>query len=296
MRVFVTGATGFIGSTVVRELIDGGHQVLGLTRSDAGAEALRAADAQPHRGDLQDLESLRTGAADAEAVIHTAFIHDFSKFAENCEIEKRAVEAIGNELRGSERPFIVTSGLALLASGRLAVESDPPVPVSDTYPRASEATAAWLAERGVNTRVVRLPQVHDTNKQGLITYLNNIAREKGVSAFVGDGLNQWAAVHRLDAAHLYRLALEKGVPDGRYHAVAEEGIPLRDIAEVIGRGLKVPVVSLSPEEAGKHFGGFAAFVQIDLKASSVRTQQELGWRPTGPGLISDLEHTSAFAA
>jgi len=294
MRVFVTGATGFIGSTVVRELRDAGHQVLGLARSESGAEALRAMGAQVQRGDMQDVKSLQSGTAQADAVIHTAFIHDFSKFAENCEIEKKAVEAMGAELSGSDRPFIVTSGLALLASGRLAVESDPAVPVCATYPRASEATAALLAERGVNTRVVRLPQVHDTNKQGLITYLINIAREKGVSAWVGEGLNHWAAVHRLDAVHLYTLTLEKGVSGGRYHAVAEEGIPLREIAEAIGRGLKVPVVSLSPEEAAKHFGGFAAFVQIDLKASSARTQQELGWRPVGPGLIADLEHASAF--
>jgi nucleoside-diphosphate-sugar epimerase len=296
MRVFVTGATGFIGSAIIPELIEAGHQVIGLARTEAGAKALLSGGAQPHRGDLQDLESLRNGAANADAVIHTAFIHDFSKFAENSEIEKRALETIGSELAGSDRPLIVTSGLALVASGRLAVENDPPVPVSDSYPRASEATAASLAERGVNTLVVRLPQVHDAVKQGLITYLINLAREKGVSAFVGDGLNHWAAVHRLDAAHLYRLALEKGAPGGRYHAVSEEGIALRDIAEVIGRGLKVPVVSVSPEEATKHLGWLATFVQIDLKASSARTQQELGWRPKRPGLISDLKHAQAFVA
>jgi nucleoside-diphosphate-sugar epimerase len=288
MRVFVTGATGFIGSAIVRELIVAGHEVLGMARSDAGAKALVAAGAQAHRGDLEDLGSLRSGAAAADAVIHTAFIHDFSKFRENCEIDRRAIEALGETLAGSDRPLIVTSGLAL-APGRLATEADPPIPVTDHYPRASEHTAASLERKGIRVTVVRLPQVHDTAKQGLVSIAIQLARAKGVSAYVGDGLNRWAAVHRLDAAHLYRLALEKGTPGARYHAVAEEGVALREIARVIGQGLKVPVVSMTPEEAAQHFGWLAPFAGLDLAASSVQTRKKLGWNPTGAGLLTDLE-------
>jgi nucleoside-diphosphate-sugar epimerase len=289
MRVFITGATGFIGSAIVEELISAGHHVLGLARSDAGAESLITAGAQVRRGDLEDLKSLRNGASAADAVIHTAFIHDFSKFRENCEIDRRAIEALGDTLAGSDRPLIVTSGLALLAQGRLATEEDPPVPVSDNYPRASEHTAASLEKRGVRAIVVRLPQVHDTVKQGLVGYAIQVAREKRVSAYVGDGLNRWAAVHRLDVAHLYRLALEKGTPGAGYQAVAEEGVTAREIAEVIGRGLKVPVVSMPSEKAAEHFGWLATFVGLDLQASSAQTRKKLGWNPTRPGLISDLE-------
>ena len=286
MRVFVTGATGFIGSSVVKELIDAGYQVLGLSRSDAGAKSLIAAGAQVHRGDLKDLESLRSGAAMSDAVIHTAFVHDFSKFAENCEIDRRAIETLGSVLEGSKRSMLVTSGMATTAEGRLATEQDDPSPA---FPRVSETTAERLLKQGVRVSTVRLPQVHDTRKQGLVTYAIAVAREKGVSAYVGDGLNRWAAVHVLDAARLYRLALEKQEAGARYHAIAEEGVPAREIAEAIGRGLKVPVVSKSPEEAADHFGWLAMFAGRDLVGSSVQTQEGLGWRPTGPGLLADLE-------
>jgi nucleoside-diphosphate-sugar epimerase len=290
MKVFVTGATGFIGSAVVQELVSAGHQVLGLARSDAGAKSLTDAGAQVQRGDLEDLESLRSAAASSDAVIHTAFNHDFSKFAQNCEEDRRAIEALGDALAGSNRQLLVTSGLALLASGRAATEDDPPAPPSPTYPRSSELTALSQVPRGVRAAIVRLPQVHDTMKQGLITWAIQVAREKGVSAYVGDGLNRWAAAHRLDTARLYRLALEKADAGDKFHAVAEEGVPVRDIAQAIGRGLNVPVVSLAPEESSKHFGWLAPFVGLDLRASSVHTREKLQWNPTGPGLISDLDN------
>ena len=293
MRVFVTGASGFIGSALINELIAAGHEVLGLARSDAAAKSVIAAGAQVHRGDLQDLESLRSGAAAADGVIHTAFIHDFSKFVENCEIDRRAIEALGSALAGSDRLLIVTSGTAAaFTPGRLTTEEDAP---NSPMPRvASEKAAASLEARGVRVSVMRLPQVHDPVKQGLITYLIALAREKGVSAYVGNGLNRWPAVHRLDAAHLYRLALEKGSAGVRYNAVAEEGVPLREIAEAIGRGLRVPVVAKSPEEAGEHFGWLAMFVGVDVPASSAQTQERLGWRPARPGLISDLDQARYF--
>ncbi len=294
MRIFVTGATGFIGSAVVQELISAGHSVIGLVRSEAGTKSLIAAGADVLRGDLEDLGSLRIGAAMSDAVIHTAFVHDFSKFKQNCEIDKRAIEALGAALAGSPRPLLVTSGLALLALGRSATEDDAPVHASASYPRASEVTAMSLLARGVQASVVRLPQVHDRVKQGLVTYLINIARQKGVSAFVGDGLNRWAAVHVLDAARLYRLAIEKGAAGARYHAVAEEGVPMRVIAESIGRGLKVPTVSLSADQAGEHFGALGLFAGLDLVASSALTQQRLDWRPTQIGLMDDLEHACDF--
>ncbi len=286
MRVFITGATGFIGSAVVKELIEAGHQVLGLTRSDEGAKALAAAGAQPHRGDLEDLESLRSGATACDAVIHTAFRHDWSRFAESCELDKHAIEAIGAVLQGSSRPFIVTSGVGV-AQGRAATEDDPPLS-SPSLPRVSEVTAVALMERGVSASVMRLPQVHDTVKQGLVTPLIPIARAKGVSAYVGDGHNRWPAAHVTDVARLYRLALEKGKAEARYHAVAEEGVPLKDIATAIGRGLNVPVISISPEQAQEHFGFLGFFAERDAQISSARTRRELSWNPTGPTLLTDL--------
>ena len=289
MRIFVTGATGFIGSALVPELIDAGHTVLGLTRSDAGASSLAAAGAEVHRGSLEDLESLKSGAAKSEAVIHLAFIHDFSKFKENSETDRRAIEALGSALAGSDRLLIVTSGTLLVAPGRLATEEDEPFATSASIPRiATDEAAAAVAARGVRVSLVRLPQIHDQNKQGLITLLIDLAREKGVSAFVGDGKNRWAAAHVSDTARLYRLALEKGLP-ARYHAVGEEGVPMRDIAEVIGRRLKMPVVAKSPAEAAEHFGWLGGFAALDGPASSALTRERLGWRPVGPGLIADLE-------
>jgi nucleoside-diphosphate-sugar epimerase len=292
MKIFVTGAAGFIGSAVVKELIDAGHQVVGLARSDANAEALIAAGAEVHRGDLEDLESLRKGAAMSEGVIHAAFIHDFSKFQENCEKDRRAIEALGAALAGSDRRLVVTSGTALAAPGRLSSENDAPNP---DFPRKSEQAAAAWAARGVNVSVVRLPQVHDREKAGLVTYAIAVAREKGVSAYVGDGANRWPAVHRLDAARLYRLVLEKGAAGARYHAVAEQGVPLRAIAEVIGRRLNVPVVSQTPQQAAVHFGWLGHFVGLDCPSSSAQTQKQLGWRPEQTTtLLADLERMHCF--
>jgi nucleoside-diphosphate-sugar epimerase len=293
MRVFVTGATGFIGSVVVQELINAGHQVLGLARSDAGAKALAAAGAEVHRGDLEDLDSLRNGAASSDGVIHLGFVHDFSRFKEVCEIDRRAIEALGSALAGSNRPLIVTSGTGMGSAGPGQVATEDHFNASHPNPRAcSEIAAAAVSASGGNVRVVRLPQVHDTVKQGLVTYAIKLAREKGVAAYVGDGLNRWPAAHVLDTARLYRLVLEKGSPGARYHAVAEEGVTARDITDAIGRGLKVPVVSKSPEEAAAHFGWLGMFVGFDMPASSALTQERLGWKPTGPGMISDLERMS----
>jgi nucleoside-diphosphate-sugar epimerase len=293
MRVFVTGATGFIGTAVVRELIDAGHQVLGLARSDAGAKALIAAGADVHRGSLEDLGSLRSGAAAADGVIHTAFIHDFNNYAPAAEADRRAIETLGGALAGSDRPLIVTSGTLLVqGQGSLATEEDGSNP---NFPRKSEATALALAARGVRSSVLRLsPSVHGNGDHGFVPRLISIAREKEVSAFIGDGLNRWPAVHRLDAAHLYRLMLEKGSAGARYHGVADEGVPTREIAEAIGRGLNVPVVSKSGEEAADHFGWIARFFSIDGPASSALTQRQLGWRPVQPGLIADLSAAHYF--
>lgn len=290
MRVFVTGATGFIGSLIVRELLDAGHQVLGLTRSDAGVRALVEAGAEPHRGTLEDPASLSRGAEQADAVIHTAFDHDFSNFLANCEKDRRAIAALGGALAGSDRPLVITSGTGMGSQTPGQVATEQVINADNPNPRvASELAGLEMAEKGVKVVVVRLPQVHDTRRQGLVSPYITIAREKGVAAYVGEGANRWPAAHVSDVARLYRLAVEQGRAGERFHAVAEEGIAARDIAAVVGRGLGVPVVSLPPEQTGEHFGWMGLFAAMDLPASSAWTRQRLGWTPTGPGLIADLE-------
>jgi nucleoside-diphosphate-sugar epimerase len=290
MRIFVTGATGFIGTELVKELIEAGHQVRGLTRSEEGVEQLKAVGAEVHRGNLTDLESLRQGATGVDAVVHLAFNHDFSKFVQNSQDEIKAIEALGSVMEPGKL-LVVTSGIGITddAPGRVRRETDPPSN-SQAVPRRPEQAAHAVAEKGVRVAIVRLPQVHDTRKQGLVTMLIQIARDKGVSAYVGEGANRWAAAPLKDVAHLYRLAVEKSGPGiTTYHAVQEEGVPLREIAETMGTGLKVPVVSIAPEKAVEYFGGFFGHAASrDMPATSEWTRKTLDWEPTGPGLIEDL--------
>lgn len=297
MRVFVTGATGFVGSAVVQELIKAGHEVLGLTRSDEGAKALISAGAQVHRGDLEDLESLKSGVAATDGVIHTGFIHDFTQYKESCEIDRRAIEAMGSVLIGSGRPLIVTSGIAIAAkSERLVTEEDQYSPSSPVPRIATEQAAEALAEKGVHVSVVRLPPtVHDNGDHGFVPMLIGIARETGISIYKEQGLNRWPAVHRLDAALLFRLALEKNLAGGtNFHAVAEEGIAFHEIATAIGKGLHIQVAGKSAVEADAHFGWFAHFAGLDCPASSSDTKEKLGWHPVQRGLIADLENGDYF--
>ncbi len=297
MRIFLTGATGFIGSHLAPLLLDAGHQVVGLTRSEAGAKALVAAGVEPHCGALEDPASLAAGAAKADAVIHTAFDHDFSNFVANCEKDRRAIMAMGAVLAGSDRTFVFTSGAGIGATtpGELATEDV--MALDHPNPRvASEVAGAEMASAGVKVVVVRLPQVHDTRRQGLVSPFIELARQKGVSAYVGEGLNRWPAAHVDDVALLYRLAVEQGKAGERFHAVDEEGVRARDIATVVGEGLGTPVVSLSPAEASEHFGWLSLFVGLDMPASGAWTQERLDWRPKGPGIITDLQNMDYAAA
>jgi nucleoside-diphosphate-sugar epimerase len=298
MKVFVTGASGFIGSAVTQELIRAGHEVTGLARSEASAKVILATGAKVLRGSLEDIESLRKGAAQSDGVIHTGFIHDFTKFKENCEIDRRAIEVMGAELAGSNRPLVVTSGLAgLTQNGEVATEEHDVNIQADKYPRVSESAALELVKRKVNASVVRLAvAVHGDSEQGFragfASVLIGVAQQKGVSAYIGDGLNLWPGFHRLDAGKLYRLALEKKVAGAKYHGVEGKGVSTKKLAEVIGKKLNVPVVSLSPEEGAKHFTWLTSFVMADIAASNKITQERLGWKPTQIELVADIERAT----
>jgi len=290
MKIFVTGPTGFVGSAVVQVLLRAGHEVVGLARSDAAVRSLTTAGARVHRGDLQDLESLRKGASESEGVIHTGFIHDFSKFKENCELDRKVVDTLGSELAGSDRPLIVTSAIGVLPAGQIATEATRPLSPSPNPRAATEEAARVLMDRGVCVSIVRLsPSTHGESDHGFVPILIKMAKEKNASAYIGEGKNTWPAVHRLDAAQVFKLALEKKTRGAYYHAVAEEGVEFRKIAEVIGQRLEVPVVSKTSEEAVAHFTWFAHFASMNVKASSNQTQETLGWHWSQPGLIADLQ-------
>ncbi|MBV9605589.1 MAG: SDR family oxidoreductase [Solirubrobacterales bacterium] len=296
MRIFVTGATGFIGSAVVTELIEAGHEVVGLTRSDHGADRLASVGAEAHRGDLDDLDGLRRGAAGADGVIHTAYIHDFSQMPLAAQTDRRAIEALGGELEGSGRPLVITTGTALINPGSIATEDDAVDPATAAHPRAqAEPLAIALSQRGVRSAIVRPgASVHGEGDHGFVPFLIELARTKGVSGYIADGANRWPAVHRLDAARLYRLALEQAPAGSVFHAIGDEGVATREIAEIIGRHLDIPVVSISPEDAPEHFGWMSAFWALDAPASSALTQARLGWKPTHIGLVEDLEQGHYF--
>lgn len=297
MRIFVTGATGFIGSAIVQELTDGGHQVLGLARSEASAAKLSSVGVDAHRGSLEDLDSLRSGAIASDGVIHTAFIHDFSTYQENAKIDQCALEAMANALEGSNKPLVATSGTTVLAPGRKGTEEDSPAPDSPGYIRAASEVFLAAADRGIRTSVVRFPpSVHGAGDRAFIPALIDIARRTGVSAFVGDGTNRWPAVHRLDAARLFRLAVEKALPGSHLHGVAEEGIPMRQIAETIGEGLGVPVRSITTDAAEAQFGWLALFVAIDNPTSSAITRNSMGWQPQEADLLSDIQNSGYFSS
>jgi nucleoside-diphosphate-sugar epimerase len=292
MRIFVTGATGFIGSAVVQELLGSGHQVLGLARSDAAAEALEGAGAQVHRGELKDLGSLAAGARACEGVIHLAFIHDFSQYEDNANTDRLAAAAMAEAMEGTGKPLVVTSGTAVLPPGRIGVENDPPT----AQTRAVSELVLVAADRGVRVSAVRLaPSVHGEGDRAFVPALIDVARTAGVSAYIGDGMNRWPAVHRLDAARLFRLAVEAAAPGARLHGAAEEGITVRSIAETIGEGLGVPVRSIPAEDAAAHFGWMAGFVGLDSPASSAITRETLGWHPVQPGLLADMRESGYFA-
>ncbi len=294
MRIFVTGATGFIGSAVVQELLGAGHKVLGLARSDEKAKMLAAAGAEVHRGSLEDLESLRSGAAACDGAAHLAFIHDFNNYGPAAEADQRAIETMGEALAGSDRPLLVTSGTLLAAPGHVATED---APANPNFPRKSEQAALALRSRGIRASIVRLPpSVHGDGDHGFVPMIIATAKEKSAAAYIGDGANRWPAVHRVDAARLYRLVLENSSEGATYHAVGDDGIPTREIAEVIGRRLNLPVISKTPDEAKEHFGWMAMFFGIDGPASSAKTRERLGWHPTHKGLIADLNEGTYFEA
>ena len=295
MRVFVTGATGFVGSAVVADLQEAGHEVLALARSESGAAALANVGVDVIRGSLEDLDSLRRGAGASDGVVHTAFIHDFSNFPHSCEVDKRAIETMGEVLAGSNAPLVVSAGTLAIRPGQIATEVDAHAPAGSPLPRVSEHAALATASKGVRASVVRLSIVHGDGDRGFIPALINVARERGVAGYIGDGSNRWGAVERLDAARLFRLALENSPAGSRWHAVADEGIPARDIAAAIGRGLNIPLVSIEPERAQEHFGWIAPFFSMDGPASNAITRESLSWNPTNRGLVDDLDHGNYFA-